>query len=116
MTDNSDLKIKDDRIKIDQPELDNLCNRALSQWGFDPQMDMAIEEMSELIKAILKYRRDPAIQRAMHIAEEMVDVKIMMRQIEIAMQNTHPDFNTWQKNEMYIKSVRLDNMLERSKF
>jgi len=65
---------------------------AISKWGPDLQTDVAIEEMCELIQAIAKYRRalagfewydqelEPVRQ---HIREEMADVSIMLRQLEL---------------------------------
>lgn len=105
-----ELKLRDDR----QPHkisLDEMCEKALLNWGFDTQMDMAIEEMSELIKAILKFRRDPTEMRARHLAEEMVDVKIMLRQVEIAMTDKCPDFEKWEEQEQYLKLFRLEGMI-----
>lgn len=54
---------------------------------------MAIEEMSELTKALLKYRRairngENTEAREDDIAEEMADVWIMLKQLEIIFDNT----------------------------
>lgn len=59
-------------------------------YGIEPQVDMAIEECSELIKALLKYRRKQYgggkfckdIQRA-DIIDEIADVSIMLEQLKI---------------------------------
>lgn len=59
-------------------------------YALNPQMDVLIEEMAELIKALSKYKRitnvycpeivkDDAIA---NIAEEMADVEIMLKQIK----------------------------------
>ena len=109
-----ELKTRDDRVIPREIPLDDLCNKALSSWGFDPQMDMAIEEMSELIKAILKYRRDKTQMRAMHLAEEYIDVKIMLRQVEIAMRSLYgEEFDIWLDKEYKYKLFKLEGMLER---
>jgi len=109
-----DFKMRDDRESPKKPSLDDLCEKALSAWGFEPQMDMVIEEMSELTKAILKYRRDPTLPRAMHLAEEVADVKIMMRQLDIAMIKLYgEDFKKWESDETFMKLHRLEGMLER---
>lgn len=61
-------------------------------YGADPQMDMMIEESSELTKALLKYRRksksDSATGTEMAelseaIIDEIADAKIMLAQMEI---------------------------------
>lgn len=65
-----------------------VLERAVSTWGKEAQVDMAIEEMSELTKALLKERRAthyPGTQAAekarQGIFEEMADVIIMPMQL-----------------------------------
>lgn len=65
-----------------------VLKQAVSTWGKDAQVDMAIEEMSELTKALLKERRATHYigpQAAAHaqegIYEEMADVIIMLMQL-----------------------------------
>ena len=65
-----------------------VLERAVSTWGKEAQVDMAIEEMSELTKALLKERRAthyPGTQAAekarQGIFEEMADVIIMLMQL-----------------------------------
>ena len=109
-----DLKMRDDRISPRKLSLEDLCKKAILSWGFDTQMDMVIEEMSELTKAILKYRRDPTTSRAMHIAEEFSDVQIMLNQLNVAMIDKYGEvFNNWTTNETSLKLFRLEGMLER---
>jgi len=91
---------------------DKIYNQALDAWGHDAQMDMAIEEMTELIKAILKYRRKPYKDRAMDIAEELADVTIMLRQLEIAMERNYPSFMDWKKQTIVEKLQRVEKMLK----
>jgi len=61
-----------------------IYQEALNQWGEDSQINMAIEEMAELISALQHYRR---LEKWGHkatlgdIAEEVADVEIMMEQI-----------------------------------
>lgn len=68
---------------------DDVNRRCLYQYGARSQMDMAIEEMSELTKALLKYRRleaDPGVRMDKardDIIDEIADVRIMCRQMEI---------------------------------
>lgn len=58
----------------------NVMIDALEYYGNDPQVDVAIEEMSELIKELLKKRRGKK-NRSM-IADEMADVYIMLEQLK----------------------------------
>lgn len=53
---------------------------ALNYYGNRPQIDMAIEEMSELTKELLKNRRGK--ENRSQIADEMADVYIMLEQLK----------------------------------
>ena len=60
---------------------DKLYKRALRVWGKEPQMLQVIEEMSELIKEILKNvnRKKDNVDA---IIEETADVEIMLGQLK----------------------------------
>lgn len=53
---------------------------ALDRYGIGHQTDMAIEEMSELIKALLKLRRN--LGGIADVTEEIADVEIVLDQIK----------------------------------
>ena len=55
--------------------------RAIDTFGVDSQEDVAIEEMSELIKAIIKNRRYGTKETEDNLLEEMADVYIMLIQL-----------------------------------
>ena len=66
--------------------------QAINKYGLSAQTDMAIEEMSELIKALLKSRRIESHNDRYcgniedvykNIQEEIVDVEIMLDQLKI---------------------------------
>lgn len=57
---------------------DFVLKEALQRWGVNTQMVIAIEECSELTHEITKYLRG----RPSNLAEEIADVKIMLRQLE----------------------------------
>lgn len=69
---------------------DVLCD-AIDTYGREAQTDMCIEECSELIKALLKYRRLPlkegptkkATEALESIQEEIADVQIMLWQMDL---------------------------------
>lgn len=68
-----------------------ILKKAIETYGNDSQIDKAIEEMSELIKALLKLRHverncDIEIVRDA-VAEEMADVQIMLEQLDMIFQN-----------------------------
>lgn len=62
-------------------ELDELCRMALDVWGEDAQMTMPMEEMGELISALSQYKRNRIGDE--EVAEEIADVKICLRQLEM---------------------------------
>jgi NTP pyrophosphatase (non-canonical NTP hydrolase) len=63
---------------------------AINTFGIDSQLDMAIEEMSELTKEICKFKRNEKCSRYESLdalAEEMADVIIMIEQLKIIFSN-----------------------------
>ena len=60
-------------------------NTIVETYGSDKQEDMAIEEGSELIKAILKFRRSNAKDSDLRdaVIDEIADVQIMLTQLGI---------------------------------
>lgn len=60
-------------------------NTIVETYGSDKQEDMAIEECSELIKAILKFRRSNAKDSNLRdaVIDEIADVQIMLAQLGI---------------------------------
>ena len=62
-------------------EQNNIMLKALKQYGVDAQDDIAIEEMSELTKAIIKNRRYKTFSTLENLYEELADVMIMTEQI-----------------------------------
>lgn len=60
---------------------DEILKNALSHYGGNMQMIVAIEEMSELIKELCKVFRGS--ENSAHIAEEIADVRIMLDQLQI---------------------------------
>lgn len=76
--------------------MNNLLNNktiklAVEKWGKESQVDMAVEEMSEFIKALLKERRNDGgadkSARLGHVAEKMAGVFIMINQLIIIFNN-----------------------------
>jgi NTP pyrophosphatase (non-canonical NTP hydrolase) len=68
-------------VSAEQNEI--LC-RAINQYGRQSQIEMIIEECSELIVALQKLRRKPHDEgRVMDVHEEVADVIIMMNQAQI---------------------------------
>ena len=80
---------------IHETDYEKIYHRAIEAYGEDMQVNIAIEEMAELIKAIIKYKRYVAgrcsVQQQEYIqftkdagiAEEIADVRIMLDQLEL---------------------------------
>lgn len=66
--------------KDEVEEIDILCRQAINKWGVESQLDMAVEECAELIKAIQKHRRGGT---EIDIIEEVVDVGLMLKQLKL---------------------------------
>ena len=70
-------------------DVNKICHEAIQTYGVDAQVDMMIEEMSELTKALLKYRRaygQPETVLGLlveNILEEMADVEIVLLQMHM---------------------------------
>lgn len=60
-----------------------LYEDAIALWGDKAQTDVAIEEMAELTKALIKYRRCPSAATLADVREEMADVGIMLSQLAL---------------------------------
>lgn len=81
---------------------DTVLKRCICEYSAPAQVDMCIEEMSELTKALLKYRRKSGLAKGENvnstseiinlnkaredIIDELADVKIMCRQMELLFQ------------------------------
>ena len=55
----------------------------IDNYGTKNQEDIAIEELAELQKAILKHRRKRSEKRRKAIIDEIADVSVMLEQLKI---------------------------------
>lgn len=60
---------------------EELYRAAIVKWGVPSQVEMAIEECSELIHAIQKTKRSNGPVAQSHVCEEIADVEIMIEQL-----------------------------------
>ena len=60
-----------------------LYERAIKKWGEAAQIDIAVEECAELIKALVKCTRKTNGSTIIDILEEMADVEIMLEQLKL---------------------------------
>ena len=93
-----------------------LYEEALAEWGYDFQVLMAVEEMAEAIKALLKLGREGFILSSLkHAAEEIADVRIMLNQIEIALEGKNascPSFASIVEDFKQAKLKRLRRIID----
>lgn len=75
--------------------------KAIETYGKDMQLNVAIEEFSELIKEICKNKR--GADNRDNIIEEMADCYIMLKQLEIIFDIEYPEIAEMK----YIKKERL---------
>lgn len=59
-----------------------ILQKAITKWGNEVQIDVCIEELSELIQALCKYKRNKP-HALSNVKEEMADVFIMLRQMKM---------------------------------
>ena len=71
------------KAEIRQQKRQETLRTAINTFGIPRQEDIAIEEMSELTKAIIKNRRTPDKSHKEDIREEIADVFIMITQLKM---------------------------------
>lgn len=86
-----------------------LYRKAMEKWG-NAQIGMMIEECSELITVLAKYRRKINGSSFVEITEEMADVEIMLEQMKVFFDN----YNVVEL-EKEEKLKRLENLLKDEK-
>ena len=82
-----------------------IIKEAVKHYGKDNQLNVCIEELSELIKELCKDKRGQG--NADHIAEEMADVCIMLGQLSEIYQNTS-EVNKWIVNKLNRLDFRMN--------
>ena len=67
---------------MNEKERRKLYGQCLDKWGPNSQIDMCIEEMSELIQALCKAKRYKKPDKWLaQVYEEIADVTIMLEQV-----------------------------------
>ena len=83
---------------------EEIYQKAVEQYGVEPQTKMAIEEMAELTNALMKFARGRVTVD--DIVEEIADVTIMMQQLAYIYGRKNVDL------QIDYKSQRLARRLE----
>ena len=87
----------------------------VAKWGVRSQIEMVIEELSELILAIQKWKRDPCERQVHDIASEVADVELMLGQLQYMMDSiTERKYGVYLDYERYYKRKRLRMRLKNS--
>lgn len=97
-------------MEMTQEREAKILEGAIKTWGEEAQSVVAIEEMSELTKALSKYLRYYVAEQGDHgqivadIREEMADVGIMLNQMELIFGDP--------TEEEILKLLRLEQRIE----
>lgn len=75
----------------------DLYELALDKWGADAQLNVAIEELSELIKEICKMKRKIGYKD--DLCEEIADVEIMCEQLRYIF-SIDSEVNDWKQYKL----------------
>ena len=79
---------------------EEILQDAINTYGRNSQINIAMEELAELIQALSKFNRDNSDWNTVdNISEEMADVIIMLSQLEIIFGNSE-DINTYIANKL----------------
>jgi len=60
-----------------------ILEKAIETYGVNHQIDMAIEELAEIIHALCKYKRSPDEKHVTDVKEEIADGQITLDQLKI---------------------------------
>ena len=83
-----------------------ILTQAITTYGQQLQIIVAIEEMSELTKELCKAQR--GAQNRDHIAEEIADVEIMLEQLQL-IYNVAPSVESWRQSKIRRLAKRLED-------
>lgn len=83
-----------------------ILKKAISTYGKEAQLDMCIEEMSELTKEICKHKR--GFDNKNEIIEEIADVYIMLEQMKMIFRISEEQIN----KQIDFKIERLEGRLK----
>ena len=93
--------------------MEKILKDVVDAWGYDSQIDMMIEEMSELTKALLKLKRNSKkpkkeqVKFYNHVCEEIADVNLMIKQMKYIFSSDM--INKYEKEKLERLQDRLDD-------
>lgn len=91
--------------------IEAVIDKAIKTYGEEMQINVAIEEMSELIQALIKDRRkrvlnDSTADTVAHVLEEIADVQIMLWQLEKI-------YSTSENEKKFFTNLKIKRLEER---
>ena len=91
-----------------------ICKAAIDTWGFEKQLDVVVEELSELILAIQKWKRYRNDERMRDVAEEAADVRLVLLQLQYMFDTqVNPDFTNYMEDMVQFKQNRIMRRIDR---
>lgn len=92
-----------------------LAEKCLEKWGFEPQLNVVVEELAELIQAIQKWRRYPKNDLILeHLADEIADVEFVMNTLMVLMNTVNSElFLTFLREKRKYKRDRVSFRLQK---
>jgi len=89
-------------------DLDVLSDRTIEYWGASAQTDMVIEEASELIKALCKWKRYGGVEHEGKILDEIADMYVVLNTLKRIMKVPHEDMELYIAAKVSRTNQRLD--------
>jgi len=89
--------------------MEKVLKKAIEVWGEDAQINMAIQEMAELIKELTDISRDRTSKEK--LATEICDVEILMKQLRIILSRKYDGFEELIEKEKVRKIERIEKIL-----
>lgn len=113
--------------KWNKEERNDLYREAFQTWGEIPQVDMLVEELAECTVATQKlFKREYSMKRMQDLAGEVADVRIMLEEICLLLDETnnkpkdyHKDFGKFSDmvaEQLLFKLERTKTRLADTKF
>lgn len=72
---------------------------AIDKWGYEHQEFKLIEEFTEALDAVIKYRKNRSTANLEHLHEEIADVEIMIAQFRLIARN-NTEVNWWKEQKL----------------
>lgn len=102
----------DESSKQEEKEKDLILSNAIELYGYKHQLLLAVEELAELQKELLKYV-NRSNSNLSDILKEVADVEIMLKQIKEIFTNHAPKRTDAYSYVRYAKSIKLERLKTR---